>query len=242
MKWLLLCLAIVGCAKAGKENSIIGGINDAGADRRGDAGDFPEPDASLIDAPPQQITLTQTTSNTITDFNTFSCRDGAGVSAQNTYYRVFTLSDDNITTMLHVTQIAFGIEFAAAGPAATKQPAHVQIGTYGAAPTGIMLDPAQIRMISSADIQIPDGAGTQMAVPITGDVAPGTRLIVMLDVPDGATAQSEFIIGSNAQGERTPGYTSAPGCAYTSPTTMKSIATTIGRGDADLLLSVTGTH
>ena len=51
MRWLLICLAIAGCARAGKENSIIGGLSDAGD--RGDGGIIPGPDAPLIDAPPQ---------------------------------------------------------------------------------------------------------------------------------------------------------------------------------------------
>ena len=50
MRWLLLCLVIAGCARAGKENSIIGGLFDAGPR---DGTDVPPPDGSLIDAPPK---------------------------------------------------------------------------------------------------------------------------------------------------------------------------------------------
>ena len=50
MRWLLACVALAGCARAGKENIIIGGIIDAGPRR--DASE-PPPDA-MIDAPTLQ--------------------------------------------------------------------------------------------------------------------------------------------------------------------------------------------
>lgn len=50
MRWLLVCVALAGCARAGKENVIIGGIIDAGPRR--DASEIP-PDA-MIDAPAVQ--------------------------------------------------------------------------------------------------------------------------------------------------------------------------------------------
>jgi hypothetical protein len=242
MKRLLLCLAIVGCARAGKENSIIGGINDAGADRRGDAGDFPEPDASLIDAPPQQVTLTQNASTTIARNNSFACIvDVGGVTFENSYYRVFTPSDDGVTGALHITQVSFGIESASAGTG-TQQPATIHLGAYGATPTGTALDLAQIRPITSLDIKIPDGNGTTVAVPITADVPPETNLIVELQIPDGRASNNIFFIGTNARGERKPGYTRAVDCGFTNPTTMQSIAASIPTGETDIILTVTGTH
>lgn len=246
MRWLLVGLAIAGCAKAGPGNSIIGGLTDAGSGDPGsrtDANDFPALDASSIDAPPEQITLSQTASTTITRNNSFVCfNDVTNLTFQNSYYRVFALDDHGLTTTLHVTEVDFGIELADAGPNATQQPARLQLGTYGATPTDPTLDPDQIRSLAALDIKIPDGAGTRMTVPITADVAPGTNLIVELTIPDGADAGSAFVIGSNAAGERRPGYTSAPQCALSVPTTMQSIAKQIMAGEADIIMSVTGTH
>src|SRR5262245_7576197 len=99
MRWLLLVLTFAGCARAGQENSIIGGLNDARPS--GDADTVPGPDASLIDAPPQQVTLNQTASNGITKNNSFGCVS-AGITLQNSYYRVFQLADYGVTTTLHV--------------------------------------------------------------------------------------------------------------------------------------------
>jgi hypothetical protein len=263
-RWFLVSLAIAGCASAGKGNriiggiidadpgtGIIGGIIDAGSGDPGrdtDANDFPQIDAGLIDAPPQQITLTQNVSTTVTRANTFVCLSRTqGLTAQNSFYRVFTLDEFDITTVFHVTQVDFAIELASAGPSAVEQPAQVILASYGVAPTGTTLDPAQIRTLTSIDITIPDGAGTRMSVPITGDVAPGTRLLVELAVPDGTAAGRAFVIGSNAQGERGPGYisTSGPDCAVPIPTTMASIRVAhpeLMLNEADILLSVTGTH
>jgi hypothetical protein len=246
IRWFLVSLAIAGCASAGKGNSIIGGITDAGSGdpgTRSDANDFPALDASPIDAPPEQITLTQTASTTITRNNSFVCFDDVtGLTFQNSYYRVFALDDYSLTTVLHITEVDFGIELADAGPGATLQPAQLQLGSYGMTPTGTTLDPALVRSLATADIKIPNGTGTRMSVPITADVAPGTNLIVELTIPDGGAAGSVFVIGSNAQGERRPGYTSAPDCSLSVPTTMHSVAQQIMVGEADIIMSVTGTH
>jgi hypothetical protein len=233
MKWLFVSLAIAGCAQAGKENSIIGGITDARP--RPDADELPEPDASTIDAPPQQITLSQTTSNTPVTGDSFACHV-SNITRENSYYRVFTLADHNITTTLHVTQIDFGIQDASAGTG-TKQAAQLKIGTYGVPPTGTTLDLMQVRPINSVSIQIPDGA-SRMTVPITGDIPPTTSLIVELAIPDGTTTGigNIFFIGANTQGERKPGYLRAPNCGFSTPKSMTAIG-----GETDIVLTVTGT-
>jgi len=240
MRWLLVILAIAGCAKAGKENSIIGGLTDAGADT--DGNDFPEADASPIDAPPQQVTLAQTTSNTITRNHSFACIvvNSGGVGYQNSYYRVFAAADHGITSTLHITEVTFGIESASAG-VGTTQPAQINLGTYTATPAGLTLDLTRIVPLASASIQIPDGEGTTMTVPIKEDLEPMTNLIVELSIPDGRAKGSSFFIGTNGQGERRPGYTRAADCDLLSPTTMQSVAAQIPTGETDIVLMVTGT-
>jgi hypothetical protein len=235
MKQLLVCLAIAGCASAGKGNSIIGGLTDGGISR-GDGGDFPAPDAALIDAPPQQITLSQTLGTTITRDNSIVCFDDVtGATLANSYFRVFALDDHDITTTLHVTEVEFAIELADAGPGATLSPARIKIGSYGVAPSATTLDPAQIQDIAGVDIMIPDGAGTRMTVPITADIPSGTRLIVELALPDGEAADSAFIIGSNAQGETAPGYLGAPSCNLNRPTAIDGLTV----GEVDIVMTVT---
>lgn len=240
MRWLLVSLTIAGCAQAGKANSIIGGLTDAGA--ASDGNDFPEPDAPLIDAPPQQITLSQTTSSVITRNHSFACFvDGTGgITYQNSYYRVFAPVDHGITSTLHISEVTFGIESASAG-VGTMQPAQVKLGTYAATPAGITLDLTKISPLAATSIQIPDGEGTTMTVPIKADLEPTTRLIVELSVDDGRAKSNSFFIGTNGAGERKPGYTRAADCDLLSPTTMKSIAAQIPTGETDIILTVTGT-
>lgn len=237
MRWFLVCLAVAGCARAREQNSIIGGLNDARPS--GDGGNVPPPDGSTIDAPPGQVTLTQTASDAITVDNSFGCLKGASTLA-NSYYRVFTLADFNVQTTLHITSISFGIQTATAGGGAATQPATVNLGTYGAAPAGTMLDLAQVRSLATAAIQIPNGNTTAMTVPIAGDVAPTARVIVELAIPDGSAAGHKFFIGTNTDAERAPGYTLGPDCGFTTPTSMQSIADDLGFGTVHMVMSVTG--
>jgi hypothetical protein len=232
MRWLLICLALAGCARAGKENSIIGGLTDARP--RGDATEIPLPDAATPDAVPQ-TTLTQTVSNSIAVDNSFACPVGS-----NSYYRVFTLADYSITSTLHVTQIDFGIQDAAAGSGASSQPATVNIGTYGGPLGDTTLDATLIRMINTMTIQIPNGSATAMTVPITADIAPTASVIVELAVPDGTADNTRFFIGTNTDGERQPGYTLEPGCGYGVPTTMQSIADKFQFGNVHAVITVGG--
>jgi len=245
MKWFVVGLMVAGCASAGKGNSIIGGLSDAGVEDPGqpDAAQDDARNDPVSDALTQQLTLTQTRRTTITDGNSFACMSSSGATAQNSYYRVFALDDFDITTPLHVTQVDFGIERADAGSNATAQPATIKIGTYGANPVGTTLDPAQIVPNTEVAVMIPDGRRTRMTVPIEVDAAPGSRLIVELNLPDGTNTDSHFLIGSNADGERQPGYLSATaaGCQLDVPTTMQSVAASLMRDDADILLTVTGT-
>jgi hypothetical protein len=237
MRWLLVCLALAGCARAREQNSIIGGLNDARPS--GDGGGVPPPDGSTIDAPPGQVTLTQTASNAITVDNSFGCVKGASTLA-NSYYRVFTLADYNVQTTLHITSISFGVQTAMAGGGAATQPATVNVGTYGAVPQGGMLDLAQVRSLSTMAIQIPNGNTTAMTVPIAGDVAPTTSVIVELAIPDGSAAGHKFFIGTNTDAERAPGYTLGKDCGFTTPTSMQSIADDLGFGQVHMVMSVTG--
>jgi hypothetical protein len=238
MRWLLICLAIAGCARAGEQNSIIGGITDARPS--GDGDDVPPPDGSTIDAPPGQITLTQTASNAITMNNSFGCNVG-GKTLVNSYYRVFALADYNVSTTLHIISISFGIQTAAAGGGAATQPATVNLGTYGAVPQGTTLDLAQVRSLATQAIQIPNGSATAMTVPISGDVAPTTSVIVELAVPDGSAVGHKFFIGTNTDDERAPGYTRGPDCGFTTPTSMQSIADERDYGPVHMVMMVTGT-
>jgi len=220
MRWLVACLAIAGCARAGKDNVIVGG---------------------LIDAQPR-VTLTQTASNEIVDRNSFGCLQ-SGFTRQNSYYRVFTLAAFGITQPLRISQVDFGIQQATAGQGAASQPATVRIGTYTGAP-GTMLDLAEVHPISSTEIQIaniPTGSAAMMSVPIEAAIAPADSAIVELEIPDGFTQNNVFLVGTSTASETAPGYTLGADCGITPPTSMQSVADAKSFGTVHLIMTVTGT-
>lgn len=208
-----------GCAAAVPENTIIGGIVDAG----------------------QRVKLTQTASEDIALHNSFGCLR-AGFTLQNSYYRVFSLADFGITSTLHITEVDFGIQEAVAGHGAGSQPATVKLGSYGARP-GSTLDLAQIAPIRSADIQIPDGTATHMTVPIAADIPAGASVIAELAIPDGFTQNHLFLVGTNTDTEQAPGYTFAPepDCMIDVPTSMQTIAEAKAFGTVHLVMTISGT-
>jgi len=231
--------ASMGCAKAVGENAIIGGIDDdAGVV---DAREFPRPDASPVDAPPNQVAMSQNTSDTIVDGNSFACVGVTSKTARaSTYYRVFQPANYGVRDALHVTQVSFGVELAAAGTGALSQAATVKIATYVGATNGVTLD-GTINVLASAAVQIPNGEGFTMSAPITADVRAGDQVMAMLEIPDGG-GKRKFLIGSNAAGERGKGYVMSTDCAWDAPTTMSSIAFDNDFGEVDILMSVTGTY
>jgi len=242
MWWLVISLAIAGCASAGKGNSITSGVSDAGAEPADGAAPSDASGGTASDAPASRITLAQTDSATITTGNSIACENKlTNVTVLNSYLRVFALADFGVTDVLHVTEVAFGVDTAVAGPRATAQPAQVKLGLYEATPGTTTLDPSAIVALGDAvAIQIPDGKATTITVPVTADVQAGQNLIVELALPDGTAAGSTFLIGSNALGERAPGYLSARDCGLKNPTTIQSIASDLAHGPVDLLISVTG--
>jgi hypothetical protein len=150
---------------------------------------------------------------------------------------VFALEDAGVTTTLHVSAVMFGIQDAMAGRGGMQR-AKLNLGTYDTPPSGDTLDTSLIRSLGSADIQIPDGNNTRMTVPIAADVAPSTNLIVELAIPADNSVKNLFHIGSNAQGERKPGYWQAPNCGLTDPTTTQSLASP--GNEADIVMTVIG--
>jgi len=238
MRWFLVSLAITGCANAGPGNSIIGGLNDASVN---DGRDLPELDAPVIDASPRQVTLDQNTSSAIKGGNSFACVPTAGQedhTPANSYYRVFTLADSNVTSTLHVSEVVFGVEFASAATGG-MQPAKLRLGSYAGTPAGRTIDPAQITTITTVDIQINDTlAGDRVTVPIGADIPANTNLVVELDIPENLTAFNRFYIGSNGAGETKPGYWGAPSCDLDPPQAFAAMLDL--PNEVDILMTVSG--
>ena len=76
-----------------------------------------------------------------------------------------------------------------------------------------------------------------MTVPITATLPAGSTMVIELFVPDGESVGNQFYIGITGAGESKPGYSRAPACGASAPTSWDSL----GQTAQDMILSVTGT-
>ena len=224
---LFLLVAVAGCASAN-----VGGTGD-------DEPVADAPPASDIDAPPPidaalSSTLQQTTDNTIVAANSVAC--GAnGTTAENSWYRVFALTEHAITTQFFVNQVTFGVQESGGSP-----PVQVKIGTYTGAIGGANIDLAQISPLNSAVVNVPPTTtGISVPVPITATIPANAQLIVEILAPDlGATTADHFYIGASTSAETRPGYIRAPDCSIATPQTVAAT----GFPASHIVITVTGTH
>lgn len=242
---LYLVIILAGCASAGQEQPGIDANGGGGSDSGGGGGD----DGSMVtldggvtpDAPPQMVTvtLTQTTNNTVVAANSVACGAG-GYTAENSYYRVFKLSDHGINSAFHVSQVTFGVQ-----EAGGTQNVTVKLGTYAGTP-GTMLDTGgtdfggSVTQIATTSVAVPaTTTGASVPAPITGDIPAGSSVIVEVLSPDHSAAGNVyFYLGATNAGETKPGYIRAPSCNFASPSSTASV----GYPTANLLISVTGTY
>lgn len=188
-----------------------------------------------IDAPPlQMITLSQSSSTAITAANTVSC-NAAGVTAENSYYRAFRLSDFGVNTAFTASRVDVGIETATAG-VGTSQTIQVKLYTVaGAFPAGVLTQIA-------GQLVTVNNTATGVVVPVTlsppGVAAAGATLVAEVFIPDGNAIGHSIFIGSNAAAESGPSYLRAPDCGSTQPATIASL----GFPNVHVVLTVTGTY
>ena len=206
------------------------GSDDASVVTSGDAG---------IDGP-VAVTLSQNTGTTIGSANSVTCGNTDGTTAENSWYRVFKLSDDGIVNGFHVTAVTFGVQEATGMPAVL-----VKIGTYAGAltPSPTQLDTGLITPLAAMSFNVPmtfATAATTMTVPISANVPPLSQLIVEIFAPNQSGTSRYFYLGGNASGETRPSYLRAPGgtCATPQPATTASL----GFPTSNLVITVSGTR
>lgn len=177
-----------------------------------------------------QITITQSSSQTITPANSASCNDGTGVHTDNSYWRAFTLSSFNITSAFAVQSISFGIEQATA--TAATQPVNVRIyANSGAAFPG-----GTRSLLATVPVAVGNQSATILSVPIAATIPAGNQLVLEVNTPDGSAAGNMLFIGSNAAAQTGPSYISAADCGITTPTNFAAI----GFPDTHIVFNVTG--
>jgi hypothetical protein len=165
--------------------------------------------------------ITQSTDiNTITPSNSVSCNDGLG-HTDNSYLRRFLLNADHgITGQFDVTSVDFAIENATSGSG--NQPITVNLYSI---PTASPLLFANLTLIGSQGVSIPDQSLMPLNVTVAGTIADPTTtdLVVEVFTPNGQTAGNIFFIGSNANGESRPSYLAAADCSVPEPATTASV-------------------
>jgi hypothetical protein len=241
----LLALLLVGCASA----KLGGGGDDDGTPGDGN-NNGNEGNNVDIDAPPPidaavSTTLSQTgTTNIVATEIGCQVNDGSRITTENSYYRIFPLSDHNITTSFSVTEVAFAVERATAGGGAASQPAQVKIGTYSGTLNATSFAVASLTPLASATIQIPNNTANvvvpiSMFSPSSVTVPPSAMLYAEVFIPDGRPTGNIFYIGSNGGTETHPSYIRASDCQAVSPTQYAALVPT---PLIRLLITVTGVH
>ncbi len=195
-------------------------------------------------------TMTESTSQTITPDNSFSCNDGSG-NSETSYWRAFSLTNFSIANTFDVQSVDIGIQSATSGGA---RPDVVAKGSAlsGTAPTGTPGQPVTLRLytnsggafpggvrnlIASGVYTIPDQALTIVNLPISAIVPSGSELVVEVFTPNGQGGRDKlFFIGSNAEVETGLSYVSAPDCNIADPTPTADI----GFPDMHIVMNVNG--
>jgi hypothetical protein len=229
---VILCAALAACAKGESDSGGGGGGADAAqlpdAGPRIDGG--PDVDGSIGGG--TAVTLTQSTSTAITEGNSQACGDLDGTfTSEASYFRVFDLAAEGITTPLMVTQVSFGIESAASGGAG--QPVQVKIHALTGAFTNANLNAP----VATASLSIPDQDLMIFDAPISGAIPAGSKLVVELHVPDGEADLNNFYPGSNTATEDAPTYVRDTCGGAEEPTPLANV----GVDGMHWVLSVDGT-
>jgi hypothetical protein len=191
-----------------------------------------------IDAPPttQTITLSQSSSTTITSLNSVACSDTTfGYTRENSFYRVFRLTDFGVNTAFTANRVDVAVEEATAGIGST-QPIQVRLYTL----TGTFILP-NLTAIAGQTVTVPNSASlTVMQVTLSppGVAAAGSTIVAEILSPDGSAAGNVFYPGSNASAETGPSYIRAPDCGAAQPATFASLS----QPQVHLVLTVTGTY
>lgn len=204
--------------------------------------DAPLPmDSTTIDAPPNQVTLSQTTSDQLGAQNGFACVRGDGTTGDNAWYRVFRLADEGITGGLVINSVTFGVQQAVGMPTLT-----IRIGTFSGAltPPPTQLDTNLITPLATTTYamqNVTQGAPQLITVPISTNAPALSQVVVEISTPDFQGQGKSFLIAGNAAGESAPVWLRSTACGSPQPRTLASLNAT-DAANAQLVIQVSGTY
>ena len=204
--------------------------------------DAPRVDAPDVDAPPDiptgpvAATLQQTVDTTIASGNSVACGDPVdGVPTDaNSWFRVFSPAEANVTNDFLVNQVTFAVEVSAGSPTVT-----ILVGTYSGAITDSPLVVAKISAPLAMTTQVitPTTTGISVPVSLTATIPAGMLAIVEIRAPMLANPNT-FYLGTTISGESHSGYLQAATCGITAPQTPASINNPLARS----IIVLSGTH
>jgi hypothetical protein len=244
----LALLAFVGgpgCAEVG-EPPVAAGNNGSL-----DAGPIDDPDEPPpIDAGPVPVTLSHSDSFDVAPQVSVACaqletdENGNTFPAfhrDNSYYRVFDLAAEGVEGDLAIEEVAFGIERADAGAAATQIVAVKLHSLEGA------FRQDNLTELASVELDLADQAATVLAVPIEALAPVGSTLVVEIFAADGSPDRL-FFLGANSEGQSAASYLRAPNCDDDGdPDNGSRLAepldlAAIGFGNVHAVISVSGVY
>ncbi len=170
-------------------------------------------DWEVIEFAPGPASMTHSLAQSIAAGNSIACGSG-GLHTDNSYLRVFDLSDFGFYASFDVTSIDMGIQSATGGP----QPAIVNLYTLDGP-----LAWGNLTLIGTANTTVANQTQTIINIPVVGSVPAGSTLVVEFFTPNGQPSNYGLWVGSNNQGQTGPSYIAAAACSIADPTDIASI-------------------
>ncbi len=172
--------------------------------------------------------LTHSLFNDILPGNSVACASILG-HTDNSYFRVYDLNQFGypVGNDFSVTSIEFGIEEADA-PSGSQQ---VVLNLYTLSGP---LNFANLTLVATQNVTIPNQTGTVVNVPLTATIPGGSTLVVELFTPNGQALGNFFFIGSNSFGQTDLSYIAAPACGINQPSDFGSV----GFPSTEIILNV----
>ncbi|MCO5194516.1 MAG: S8 family serine peptidase [Anaerolineae bacterium] len=177
------------------------------------------------------VTITQSATNNIVQFNSVSCNAG-GLHTDNSYLRVFDLMSYGITDDFDVTEVEIGVEQALG--ATGSQP--IDVNLYILTDPNAPLTFGNLTPIGSTSTMVSDQSLSLWSTPVMGTAPAGSMLVVEIFTPDGQTTGNSFFIGSNPDGQTGPSYLAAAACGVPEPLDTAAL----GFPGMHIVMNVTG--
>ncbi|MCD0478085.1 T9SS type A sorting domain-containing protein [Chryseobacterium sp. LC2016-29] len=163
-----------------------------------------------------QVLTQNATPNVVSSAGSVSCSSQAeGYTSDNSYYRVFKLSDYGINYDYNITNVAFGVQTASAQSFPVSVSIHTLTGT--SLPTGTL---TAVGAAVPVSVSATNNLGmVNTGTNLTRTIPSGSTFVVKI-WHDGSTAvpPQQFFMGTNSGAQTGPSYLSSTDCGGIPPT------------------------